>query len=31
MSLKIMNFTDFQNIVSSERLQRYLDACNGPS
>lgn len=24
-----MNFTDFQNIVSSERLQRYLDACDG--
>ncbi len=24
-----MKFTDFQNIVSSERLQRYLDACDG--
>ncbi len=24
-----MHFTDFQNIVSSERLQRYLDACDG--
>lgn len=24
-----MNFTDFQNIVSPERLQRYLEACDG--
>lgn len=24
-----MNFNDFQNIVSPERLQRYLDACDG--
>lgn len=24
-----MNFTDFQNIVSEERLQRYLVACDG--
>ena len=24
-----MNFTDFQNIVSAERLQRYLVACDG--
>lgn len=24
-----MKFTDFQNIVSSQRLQRYLDACDG--
>lgn len=27
--LKIVNFTDFKNIVSSERLQRYIDACGG--
>ena len=24
-----MNFTDFQNIISSERLRRYLVACDG--
>ena len=24
-----MNFTDFEQIVSSERLQRYLEACDG--
>lgn len=24
-----MNFADFQNLVSIERLQRYLDACDG--
>ncbi len=25
----MVKFTDFQNIVSSERMQRYIDACDG--
>ena len=24
-----MKYDDFENIVSAERLNRYLDACNG--